>query len=283
MNQFDGRVAVVTGGANGIGLGLARRFLDEGMKVVIADIHATDINAALDELRAHGDVIGVPTDVADEASMRALADTAMARFGAVHILCNNAGVGGFQRFSHTSLETWRWIMGVNLWGTILGCNIFMPILERQPEAHIVNTASMAGFIYAPFNHPYNVTKAGVVALTEGMFREFAEEKPHVGLSVLCPAFVATRIADDERNAPASHSRRSDTDPDMEQLRERVRGSLAGGKTPADVAEIVMRGIRERALHIFTHPEWLRVISDRAERIVAGHSIDTRFTADLMAR
>jgi len=280
MERLSGRVAVVTGGANGIGLGLVRRFLREGMKVVIADVAQADIDGALGDLAGSGEAIGVQTDVADAAAMARLADAAVSRFGAVHVLCNNAGVGGSQRFGNITLETWRWQLGVNLWGPILGCQTFLPILEAQDEAHIVNTASMAGFIYAPYKAPYNVSKAGVVALTEGLFREFAEEKPHIGLSVLCPAFVATRIGEDERNAPAGHARRSETDPDLEPLRAQIRADLARGKSPDEVAGYVVQGIRERRLHIFPHPEWIKVISDRAGRIVSGEAVEARFTGRL---
>lgn len=280
MKHLQGRIAVVTGGASGIGLGLARRFLAEGMKVVVADVNAADLDRAVADLARHGEVLGCHADVSEPDSVQALADASVARFGAVHVLCNNAGVGGYQRFGHTTLDTWRWSLGVNLWGPILGCKTFLPILEAQDEAHIVNTASMAGFLYAPYSAPYNVTKAGVVALTEGLYREFAKEKPHIGISVLCPAFTATRIADDERNAPLGHAFRSDTDPDMEALRQRVRADLAAGKSPEEVADCVVRGIHERALHIFTHLEWLTVIRDRADRIVGGQPVDARFTGRL---
>jgi NAD(P)-dependent dehydrogenase (short-subunit alcohol dehydrogenase family) len=284
MQRLNGRVAVVTGAANGIGFGLARRFLAEGMKVVAADLNAEDLDRAVAELgAAGGEVLGVRTDVSDAASVQALADAAVARFGAAHVLCNNAGVGGFQRFGSTSLDTWRWIMGVNIWGPIHGCQAFLPILEAQDEAHIVNTASMAGFIYAPYNAPYNVTKAGVVALTEGLYREFATEKPHIGLSVLCPAFTATRIGDDERNAPAAHARRVDTDPDLEPMRQELNANLAAGKAPDEVADQVVRGIRARTLHIFTHPEWLGVIETRAQNILAGRPVDSRFNGELLDR
>lgn len=282
MERLDGRVAVVTGGASGIGLGLAHRFLAEGMKVVVADIRQDDLALAVEQLSREGDVAGIWTDVADPASVQALADAAMDRFGAVHLLCNNAGIGGWQRFGNTSLDTWEWTMGVNLWGPILGCKTFLPILEAQDEAHIVNTASMSGFIYAPYNAPYNVTKAGVVALTEGLFREFAKEKPHIGVSVLCPAFTKTRIADDERTAPPGHVSRSETDPDMEGMRAELRANLEAGKTPGEIADHVVRGVRERALHIFPHPEWMKVIGDRTDNIMAGRGIDARFTGGLLA-
>jgi NAD(P)-dependent dehydrogenase (short-subunit alcohol dehydrogenase family) len=257
---------------------MARRFLAEGMKVVASDVDAAQLERTVAELGGAGaEIFGFPADVADASQVQALADAAMARFGAVHLLCNNAGVGGFQRFTHTSLDTWRWILGVDLWGAIYGCNIFLPILDAQDEAHIVNTSSMAGFTYAPYNHPYNVSKAGVVALTEGLYREFAKEKPHIGLSVLCPAFTATAIGDDERNAPPTHARRSLTDPDLEEMRQTVIARMAQGKTPEEAADYVVRGIRQRKLHIFTHPETMPWIQTRIDDILAGRSVDSNFT------
>lgn len=145
MKDLRGRVAVVTGGANGIGLGLAERFLQEGMKVVIADINEQDLARAEQSLAASGEVLAVTTDVSREDSVQSLADAAVARFGGVHVLCNNAGVGGTQRFDTVGQATWEWTIGVNLWGVVHGCRIFLPILAAQDEAYIVNTASMAGF------------------------------------------------------------------------------------------------------------------------------------------
>jgi len=272
MERLSGRVAVVTGGANGIGLGLARRFLSEGMKVVIADVNADDLDRATAELASHGEAIGHATDVADPGSVQALADAALDRFGAVHVLCNNAGVGGFQRFGATNLDTWNWILGVDLWGPILGCRTFLPILSAQDEAHIVNTASIAGFSYSPYNAPYNVAKAGVVALSEGLYRELAVEKPHVGVSVLCPGFTDTRIGDDERNAPAGHARRGATDPDLEPFRKTLVDGMAAGQSPDEVAEHVVRAIRTRAMHIFPQPEWMELIRDRTQNILAGRPV-----------
>jgi NAD(P)-dependent dehydrogenase (short-subunit alcohol dehydrogenase family) len=240
------------------------------MKLVLADVDDAALNAAAQEFTAAGcEVLTRHTDVSKAEEVQALADAAVARFGAVHILCNNAGVGGFQRFGLTSAVTWDWILGVNLWGPIHGCRIFLPILEQLDEAHIVNTASVAAVYQMPYHHPYNVSKAGVVALSEGLWREFAAEKPHIGVSVLLPAQVATTIANDERNAPAGHQRRSEADPGLEELRQFVNAGLDVGKSPAEVAELVLRAIQDRRLHIFTHPEWLAVVQQRADDIVAG--------------
>jgi NAD(P)-dependent dehydrogenase (short-subunit alcohol dehydrogenase family) len=270
MREFKGRVAVITGGASGIGLALARSLGAEGMKLVIADVDEAALKAAEAELKAAGrEVLAQRTDVSKAEDVKALADAAVARFGAVNLLFNNAGVGGFQRFETTGAATWDWIIGVNLWGVIHGCRIFMPILDAQDEAHIVNTASVAGIYSYQFLHPYNAAKAAVVALSEGMWREFATTKPHVGISVLLPASVDTAIVNDERNAPLGHVKRSEADPALAEFRKMYVAGISAGKSPTEVAQITLQGIRERQLHIFTHPETRAMVTMRAEDIAAG--------------
>lgn len=277
MREFKGRVAVITGGASGIGLALARRFAAEGMKLVLADVDEPALKAAAAELEAAGcEVLAHSTDVSKADAVQALADATVARFGAVHVLCNNAGVGGFQRFETTGAATWDWVIGVNLWGTIHGCRIFLPILDAQDEAHIVNTASVAGIYAYTGLHPYNVAKAGVVALSEGMWREFATEKPHIGISVVLPASVDTAIVNDERNAPPGHISRSEADPALAEFRKMYVAGIAAGKSPAEVAEITLHGIQERQLHIFTHPETRALVLQRGEDIAAGAPLRDMF-------
>jgi len=279
MRNFKGRVAVITGGASGIGLALARRLGAEGMKLAIADVDEAALAAASAELEAAGhEVLARRTDVSKADEIQALADATVARYGAVHLLCNNAGVGGFQRFETTGAATWDWVVGVNLWGVVHGCRIFLPILDRQDEAHIVNTASVAGIYSYNYLHPYNVAKAGVVALSEGMWREFATEKPHIGISVLLPASVATAITDDERNAPPAHVRRTQADPSLDEFRKLYVAGIAAGKSPVEVADIVLAGIRDRQLHIFTHPETRALVTQRAEDIAAGLPLRDMFGA-----
>lgn len=269
MRNLKGRVAVVTGGANGIGKGLAARFLDEGMKVVIADNDAGDLENAVTELSTHGEVLGVSTDVADADSVQALADAAMARFGAVHVLCNNAGVVGAQHFSTIPHATWEWTLGVNLWGVINGCRIFRPILAAQDEAYIVNTASMSGFLTGGYLTPYSVSKAGVVALSEGLAFEWATEFPHIGVAVLCPAYTATSIRHDERNAPTGHIPRAVADPSLIEHQAEVDRTIEQEGMPvSQIAELVVRGMAERKTHIFPHPEWLKLWNDRVEHVSA---------------
>jgi NAD(P)-dependent dehydrogenase (short-subunit alcohol dehydrogenase family) len=277
MREFNGRVAVITGGASGIGLALAHRFGAEGMRLVIADVDEPRLKTAAAELEGAGyQVLAKRTDVSKAEDVQALADAAVARFGAVHVLCNNAGVGGFQHFDTTGAASWEWQIGVNLWGVIHGCRLFLPILQAQDEAHIVNTASVAGIYSYTYLHPYNAAKAAVVALTEGMWREFGAEKPNVGVSVVLPGSIATAITDDERNAPAGHVRRSDADPSLAEFRKMYMAGIAAGMTPAEVAELVLTGIRERQLHIFTHPEMKALVVQRAEDIAAGKPLRDMF-------
>lgn len=272
MKSFEGKVAVVTGGASGIGYALAEAFLAEGARVVIADVEEGRLEEARASLAAKGDVLAVRTDVTDPAAIETLAQRTIARFGKVNIVCNNAGVGGFQAFESTSRQMWEWTLGVDLWGVIDGCRTFLPLLKQQDEAHIVNTASMSGFCYGPFLSPYSVAKAGVVALTESLYREFQATRSHVGISVLCPAYVATNIADDERNAPQEIDRRQAADPALQKVRDVVAGMMAAGKSAAEVAAITLDGIRENRLHIFPHQSWLEAVEARIDNILAGRPV-----------
>lgn len=272
MKTFHHKVAVITGGASGIGYALAQALLAEGARVVIADIEREALDVACEKLSAKGEVLGVVTDVAKAESIENLANQTLAHFGAVNILCNNAGVGGFQRFESTSREMWEWTLGVDLWGVIDGCRIFLPLLQEQEEAHIVNTASMSGFCYGPFLAPYSVAKAGVIALTESMYREFRMTGVNVGMSVLCPAYTATNIGADERNAPAEIIHREHADPTLQKVRDHVDRMVQAGKTAAEVAQLTLHGIRENQLHIIPHRSWLEAVEDRIGNILAGRPV-----------
>jgi len=253
VQDFAGRVAVVTGGASGIGLALAHRFAGAGMKVVIGDIEAPALDEAVAKLAAGGaEVEGVVTDVSDAASVQALADAAVARFGAVHVACNNAGVGGGGLSWEQPLSTWEWVLGVNLWGVIHGVRTFVPVLMRADAGHIVNTASIAGLTAPPFMGPYNASKHAVVAISETLHHELAMAAPHVKVSVLCPGWVNTRIADSARNRPAhlADPNAGDTDGPAEML----RGFLASGMPPDDVAAKVLDAIRGERFWVLTHED-----------------------------
>jgi NAD(P)-dependent dehydrogenase (short-subunit alcohol dehydrogenase family) len=250
MKSFDGRVAVVTGGASGIGLALARRFASEGMKIVIGDVEAPALDAAVNDLKASGaEVEGIVTDVSDAAQVQALADAAVERFGAIHIACNNAGVGSGGLSWEMPLSTWEWVLGVNLWGVIHGVRSFTPIVMQQEEGHIVNTASMAGLIAAPFMGAYNASKHAVVAISETLHHEMAMSAPQVHVSVLCPGWVNTKIYDAERNRPERlQTEGTNMSGDL------LRGLLADGMAPADVAEKVFAAVRDEQFWILTHDD-----------------------------
>ena len=204
MENLQGKVAVITGGASGIGKAMAAAAVAEGMKVVVADIEEGALKEAADELAAGGsDVLSVVTDVSDGASVRELRDRALDRFGAVHLVHNNAGVGTGGPIWEVSEEDWRWILGVNLWGVVHGIATFVPVLLEQGEGHVVNTASIAGLTTAPFLGPYNATKQAVVAMSETLYKDLqAAGVSGIGVSVLCPGFVQTRIAESDRNRPS---------------------------------------------------------------------------------
>jgi NAD(P)-dependent dehydrogenase (short-subunit alcohol dehydrogenase family) len=199
LPDLRGKVAVVTGGASGIGMGIARQLIAEGMQVVIGDIEAGPLRKTADDLGA----VGIPTDVSELESVRALARSAAERFGTVHVLCNNAGVGPLAAIADLTMADWHWIIGVNLYGVIHGVQTFLPILQANEDGgHIVNTASMAGLVAPPRLGAYSVTKFGVVALTEVLAAELAQAGSKVGASVLCPGVVRTNIGTSSRNRPA---------------------------------------------------------------------------------
>jgi NAD(P)-dependent dehydrogenase (short-subunit alcohol dehydrogenase family) len=194
MESVQGRVAVVTGAASGIGLGMVRAFTAAGMNVVAADLRADSLDAVVTELRADGhDVVGVPTDVSQRADVEALAEATLDTFGAVHVLCNNAGVGIFSPIAKTTLDDWEWVIGVDLWGPIHGVSVFLPLIEQQDEGHINSTSSVAGLIAGGAAGAYNVAKHGVIALMATLERELRAAKSPVRASVLCPGAVNTGI------------------------------------------------------------------------------------------
>jgi NAD(P)-dependent dehydrogenase (short-subunit alcohol dehydrogenase family) len=256
VEHLEGRVAVVTGGASGIGRGLAVRFAAEGMEVVLADIEQAPLDAAVAELKASGaSAIGVRTDVSRLEDVQNLAERTLDAFGAVHVVCNNAGVDTGAPFSDIPITMWQWILGVNLWGVIHGCHVFLPILRRQQEGHIVNTSSTSTSIgYMPTGGAYVTSKFAINGLTETLYRELEQAGEPIGVSLLIPGPVDTRIPDSERNIPDSLPALADH-PARRALVEALRaGGSDGLMAPSEVAEHVVRGIRERRFHILTHPD-----------------------------
>ena len=273
METLTGKTAVVTGAASGIGLALARRFVSEGMRVLLADV---DQDALATSRRGlGGQAIAQVTDVADQRSVDELAERAFAELGTVHVLCNNAGVAGNAPVPiwETPFETWQWVIGVNLMGVVHGMRAFVPrMLATGDEGHIVNTASLAGLLTFPQGGPYAVSKHAAVIMTELLALQLAEVGAPIKVSVLCPAWVNTRILDDERNRP-DHLR---VEPGMTfppALRDELATSMeATGLDPADVAGQVVDAILTGRSYVLPNAEWTPAIGERATRIMAGGPI-----------
>ncbi len=267
-----GKVAVVTGAASGIGFAMAQRFAAEGMAVVLADIEADALEAAAASVAQAGhDVLAVPTDVSDPEAVDALADAAFARFDAVHLLCNNAGVTGASGGAEWEkpLSDWNWVLGVNFYGVVHGVRSFMPRLLEQGEGHVVNTASVAGLLPIPFMGPYTVSKHAVVGFSEALFHELAMLGGAVGVSVLCPGFVHTRLADSLRARPERFGGPAEVTPGVDLVLDLARGMVEGGSAPADVAGAVVDAVQAKRFWILTHEEYLEPIVTRAKGTATG--------------
>jgi NAD(P)-dependent dehydrogenase (short-subunit alcohol dehydrogenase family) len=275
MQELGGRVAVVTGAASGIGLGMARRFAGEGMRVVMADVERNALQAAVDELAIAGaEVIAAPTDTSVLEQVEALAALTLDHFGAVHVVCNNAGVGSRGLpFHELPLRDFEWVLGVNLWGVIHGLHVFLPHLRLQDVGHIVNTASVSALYHLPNMSPYNASKAAVLALSETLKFELDAEGSHVGVSVLCPSWVRTNISTASRNLPERLAYELSTD-QMAQIAEykgRRKTQQVKAMEPDEVAEQVCDAIRTNRFYVITHPASVANMQDRFDRIVASEN------------
>ena len=277
MQDFEGRVAVVTGAASGIGRALAGRFATAGMRVVLADIEEAALQQAAAELLDGGaEVLAVPTDVSRAESVEALAQRTLDAFGGVHVVCNNAGVGGANTASYrTTLADWEWTLGVNLWGVIHGVRTFLPImLERGEEGHVVNTASTAGLVPLAGNAVYGVSKYGVVALSEALYLELEQRGGDVHCSLLCPGLTRTNILHSERNRP--EALRNDRPHRDDAARGRLREAMESTAMPAaEVAERVFQAIRDERFYILTHDDIDPWIRQRMESILARRNPQPR--------
>ena len=271
MKNLKGKVAVVTGGASGLGRAMALSFAREGMQVAIADIEQGRIDATVAELQALGvRALGVRTDVSRGEEVDALAARVVRDLGGVHLVCNNAGVVPLGMAWESTVADWQWILGVNLWGVIHGLRAFTPLLLAQDEGHIVNTASVAGLINPPGSAAYNVTKHAVVSLTETLYHDLALKKSKVGCSVLCPAYVPTGIADSERNRPAGLAN-TGLEKSAETLatEKMLKKAVSSGKLSADdVAAAVLAAVKESRFYILTHAKIKGAIQARMEDILA---------------
>ena len=266
-----GRVAVVTGAASGIGFGLAERFAAEGMHVVMADVEEPALSKAAATLAESGaSVLPVVTDVADLSAVEALRDAALSRFGAVHVVCNNAGVGG----PHGPLwecppGEWDWVLGVNLNGVMNGVRAFMPVLLSQDTGYLVNTSSIFG-VFAGTLGPYGVSKHAVTALTETLhFNLQSQGVDHVGVSVLCPGAVRTNFGASSRNRPAWAGPAAPGDEAERASAERFDALAAHGATPRQEPGMVLDGIRSRRFYILTSDNRNQAVLRRGEEVVAG--------------
>jgi NAD(P)-dependent dehydrogenase (short-subunit alcohol dehydrogenase family) len=273
MKDFQDKVAVVTGAASGIGRAIAERLAAEGMKVVLADIEEEALAEAEGVLKAKGaTALAVPTYVSQPADVEALAKKTVDAFGAVHVLCNNAGVGPVIGASWELTEAdWQWVLGVNLWGALHGIRVFLPVMLKQDsEGHIVNTASMAGLLSAPWGATYGVAKHGIVTLSESLHRELAMIGAKVKVSVLCPGWVNTRLMDGDRNRPAvlhNEPGQETTAPQATLFDQAVRQLVTNGTDPREIGDLVLNAIRDEKFYILPHPEWKEQVRDRMEGII----------------
>jgi len=265
-----GRVAVVTGAASGIGLGLARRFAAEGMRVVMADVEAPALEAAAAEVGRDGaEVLPVVTDVADAGSVAGLRDAALHAFGAVHLLCNNAGVGGSQDpLWEVPLGDLEWVFGVNLWGVVHGVRAFMPVLQEQDAAHIVNTSSVFG-LFAGSLGAYGASKHAVVALSESLHFQLREAGSHVGVTVLCPSAVRSNFDTSSRNRPPAAGPPDDTGAATQSARADLHARSAPLREPDEVADLVVDAVRTGRFYVLTNSVRDTAIRKRAEEVLAG--------------
>ena len=266
MKELKGKVVAVTGAASGLGRAMALAFADEGMHVALGDVSdASDVLAAVE---AKGvSAVSVKLDVSKAQDVEAFAQLVDKELGGAQVVCNNAGVSPLGAAWETSLDDWRWIVGVNLWGVIHGVRSFVPRLLERNDGHVVNTASVAGIINPPGSGAYNVTKHAVVALSETLHHDLRERGSAVGVSVLCPAYVPTGIANSERNRPAGFEA-TVKNKEMLAREQMLKKAVASGRLSADdVAKAVVQAVKEDRFYILTHPRIKGAIGARMDDIL----------------
>lgn len=269
MKEFQDKVAVITGAAGGIGLALAKMAASQGMKVVLADIEEKNLASNVNALKSQGSkAVAHITDVSEADQVQGLADRALSEFGSVDLVFNNAGVLVDGKCWERTVEDWQWIMGVNLWGVIHGVRTFIPImLDQGTPCHMVNTSSQAGLTVGPYLAPYNVTKEGVVALTETLHHELAEQNANIKASVLCPGSVATGIWQSQRNRPQDLDETVPLGEAAQDYRNIVEAGVAAGDSPDDAANFIFECIEEERFWIFPQPGMLPTFEERAQSIL----------------
>ena len=281
MKDLAGKVTVITGAGSGFGREFARIGARERMKLVLADVQQDALDGAVEEARASGaDALGVRVDVSQAEDVDRLAARAQEKFGAVHLLFNNAGVAGGGGYAwETSLKDWQWVLGVNVMGVVHGIRAFVPRMLRQDcECHVVNTASAAGLVSAPLMSVYNVSKHAVVTLSETLFHDLRVAGAKVGVSVLCPAYVPTNIRSSERNRPRELTDEAQPTPSQIAARERAEKAVSSGRLSAgEVAGMTFDAVRDERFYVITHPKMLASVELRMQDVVARRNPTDPYT------
>ncbi|MFT6955449.1 MAG: NAD(P)-dependent dehydrogenase (short-subunit alcohol dehydrogenase family) [Halieaceae bacterium] len=270
MNQFTGKTAVISGGGEGIGLSIAKALGEQKMNIVLADIDASNLEKASAELEQAGvPVLGVALDVAEEAQWLEVARQALERFGSIHMLVNNAGVGGGSgSIENQNAKNWEWALNVNLMGVVFGAKVMVPLIKEHGDGGwLVNVASMAGMGGVPYGGAYSATKSAVVALSEGWAGELKSDG--IAVSVLCPAFVQTRIYDSQRNRQTRYQSDRTDSSDKSGVLGKAKAAVQNGINPSIVGERLVEALSAGELYIFTHPNYRPVVQYRAKMIDAA--------------
>ncbi len=287
MKEFEGKVAIVTGAASGIGYALAERFASEGMKVVLSDIEESALLKTEKDFEEKGyEVTSLVVDVSKESDIRQLAENTIRKYGAIHILCNNAGV--FCEFApiwKQSVETWNWMLGVNLWGVIHGIRTFVPIMiEQGTECHIINTASMSGLFSMPMISLYNSIKHAVISITESLYMELKLENAKIGVSVLCPGMVKTNFNNSERNRPDDLRSAEIEKTDIQQIwHDAYSEYLAGGMDAAAVADITLDAIKHENFYIFPSKPPIEIARSWMNNILSEKNPELNLPEEMLER
>jgi len=282
MKDFAGRVAVITGAASGFGREFARIGARLGMKLALADIQADALAATVDELRTQGaQAFGETVDVSRAADVERLAQRTLDAYGAVHLVFNNAGVAAGGLVWEQTVKDWEWVLGVNLWGVIHGVRTFVPImLAQDDECHVVNTASVAGLLSPQLMGVYNVGKHGVVTLTETLYQDLRVTGARIGVSLLCPAFVPTGIAQSHRNRPASLRDETAPTASMIAAQKASEKAVSSGRISAEeVAQLTFEAIREKRFYVITHPKILASVELRLQDVMAQRNPSDPFSLE----